>query len=81
MKRHFKRPKSKLAARKKQELWEGRRGKATPPPPGKRHRWMGGYDPALIGWLQKAQRERRSLIAAERAKRQGKFAALRKAHR
>ena len=81
MKHHFKRPTSKLAARKKQELWEGRRGKPKPPPLEKRHRWMGGYDPALIGWLQQAQRERKSLIAAERAKRQGKFAARRRAHR
>ena len=88
MKRHFKRPKSKLAARKKQELWEGRRGKPKPPPLEEWHPWMGGQDPNR--WHAKPQDSRlmkqgkrllTAALAAERAKRPGKFAARRRAHR
>ena len=88
MKRHFKRPKSNLAARKKQELWEGRRGKPKPPPPEAWHRWMGGHDPNR--WhtkpqdsrlLKQGKRECTAALAAERAKHPGRFAVRRRAHR
>jgi hypothetical protein len=63
MKHHFKRPKSKLAARKKRDLWAGR-STLPPPPLEKRHRWIGGRPQTPP---RKAERELRETLAAERA--------------
>jgi hypothetical protein len=53
MRRHFKRPKSKLAARVKEELWAGRQGTPKPALPEPRHKWMAS--PADPGFLKRGE--------------------------